>query len=170
MKAIIANKDRIDALSYAVQYNQILNQYQTNDQKSLMMSYIDKVVFNNPATIVLWKDGTKTVVKCGDGDTFDPEKGLAMAIAKKALGNKGYYYEVFKKWLPKESTSENAVSSKFKIGDRVIFSFPGGMSCGVVKEIEILNDNFLYTVETKGENATSTHVRLDERYLSYAPV
>lgn len=63
---------------------------------------IEKVIFNDPATIVLWKDGTKTIVKCGDEDAYDPEKGLAMAIAKKALGNQGNYYEVFKKWLPEE--------------------------------------------------------------------
>lgn len=49
---------------------------------------IKKVIFNNPATIVFWADGTKTVVKAKNED-FDPEKGLAMAIAKKALGNKG---------------------------------------------------------------------------------
>ena len=61
---------------------------------------IKKVYFNNPATVVLWEDGTKTVVKSGEDDIYDPEKGLAMAIAKKALGNKGNYYEVFKKWLP----------------------------------------------------------------------
>lgn len=63
---------------------------------------IKKVYFNDPATIVLWKDGTKTIVKCGNKDAYDPEKGLAMAIAKKALGNDGNYYEVFKKWLPEE--------------------------------------------------------------------
>jgi hypothetical protein len=63
---------------------------------------IKKVIFNNPATIVLWCDGTKTVVKCQDGDVYDPEKGLAMAISKKALGNKGNFNEVFKKWLPDE--------------------------------------------------------------------
>lgn len=60
---------------------------------------IKKVIYNNPATIVLWVDGTKTVVKAHD-EPFDPEKGLAMAIAKKALGNRGSYYETFKKWLP----------------------------------------------------------------------
>ena len=48
---------------------------------------IDKVVFNDPATIVFWKDGSKTIVKCGENESFDPEKGLAMAIAKKAFGN-----------------------------------------------------------------------------------
>ena len=67
---------------------------------------IEKVIYNNPATIVFWKDGTKTVVKaCGD-DEYDPEKGLAMAISKKALGNKGNYYETFKKALPKKDIHE----------------------------------------------------------------
>ena len=61
---------------------------------------IKKVIFNNPATIVLWGDGTKTVVKCDEVYPFyDKEKGLAMCIAKKALGNKGNYYNTFKKWL-----------------------------------------------------------------------
>ena len=67
-----------------------------------MLLGIKTVIFNGPATIVLWEDGTKTVVKCSERDTLDPEKGLAMAIAKKALGNRGKYYETIKKWLPKE--------------------------------------------------------------------
>lgn len=61
---------------------------------------IKKVIFNNPATIIIWYDGSKTVVKCGEGDVYDPEKGMAMALAKRFLGDKGNYYEVFKKWLP----------------------------------------------------------------------
>lgn len=61
---------------------------------------ITKVIFNDPATIVFWADGTKTVVKCDDGECFDREKGLAMAVSKKALGNQGNYYNEFKKWLP----------------------------------------------------------------------
>lgn len=60
---------------------------------------IKKVIFNAPATIVFWDDGTKTVVKC-ENEEYDPEKGLAMAVAKKALGNQGNYYNQFKKWLP----------------------------------------------------------------------
>lgn len=67
---------------------------------------IKKVYFNEPATVVLWEDGTKTIVKSCEGDIYDPEKGLAMAIAKKALGNQGNYYEVFKKWLPEEKDEE----------------------------------------------------------------
>ena len=59
---------------------------------------IENVIFNDPATIVFWTDGTKTVVKCQEGDEFDPEKGLTMAIAKKVYGNKGSYCNVIKKW------------------------------------------------------------------------
>ena len=59
---------------------------------------ITNVIFAPPATIVFWNDGTKSVVKC-ENEVFDPEKGLAMAIAKRALGNEGNYYETFKKWI-----------------------------------------------------------------------
>ena len=68
------------------------------------MYAIKKVIFNSPATIVFWMDGTKTVVKAQGDDIFDPEKGLAMAISKKALGNKGNYCNELKKWLPEEDT------------------------------------------------------------------
>lgn len=61
---------------------------------------IKNVIFNEPATIVFWTDGTKTVVKC-ENEEYDPEKGLAMAISKKALGNQGNYYNTFSKWLAK---------------------------------------------------------------------
>ena len=64
---------------------------------------IKNVIFNDPATIIFWSDGTKTVVKA-ENESFDPEKGLAMAIAKKSLGNRGSYYDEFKKWLPKDKT------------------------------------------------------------------
>lgn len=65
------------------------------DKKTL----IKRVLFKDPATIVLWSDGSKTVVKCKN-EKFDPEKGLAMAIVKKMLGNTGAYYKLFKQWLP----------------------------------------------------------------------
>ena len=71
---------------------------------------IKNVIFNNPATIVFWSDDTKTVVKAGPNDAFDPEKGLAMAISKKMLGNNYTAYGRFKKWLPKEYN--NAASEK----------------------------------------------------------
>lgn len=65
---------------------------------------IENVIFNDPATIVFWSDDTKTVVKCQPGDKFDPEKGLAMAISKKTMGNTGSYCNVFKKWVKEEKS------------------------------------------------------------------
>lgn len=67
---------------------------------------IERVIFNDPATIVIWSDKTKTVVKCQTGDTYDKEKGLALCIAKKYFGNKGNFNEVFKKWIPEEKEIE----------------------------------------------------------------
>lgn len=81
---------------------------------------IRRVIFNDPATIVMWSDGTKTVVKCQEGDIFDPEKGLAMAISKKAFGNTGSYCDEIKKWTenyeyPKAKTIDNLKDSFAKI-------------------------------------------------------
>lgn len=73
---------------------------------------ITKVIFNDPVTIVFWSDGTKTIVKCREADIYDKEKGLAMAISKKLWGNKGNYYEVFKKWIPElEPNNESDILS-----------------------------------------------------------
>ena len=81
---------------------------------------IKKVIFNDPATIILLEDGTKMVVKCGDHDVFDPEKGLAMAIAKKALGNKYNYYDIFKEWIP-----ETLFITNFEINTGMIGKYTG---------------------------------------------
>lgn len=62
---------------------------------------IKDVIFAPPATIVYWSDGSKTVVKCSEKDVFDPEKGLAMAIAKHCGGNKGGYYKEIQNWVEK---------------------------------------------------------------------
>ena len=62
---------------------------------------IKDVIFAPPATIVYWSDGSKTVVKCSENDVFDPEKGLAMAIAKRCGGNKGSYYKEIQNWVEK---------------------------------------------------------------------
>ena len=71
---------------------------------------IRKVIFNDPATIVLWSDGTKTVVKCGPDDIFDKEKGLAMAIVKKMAGNDSRFHKVFKEWCKPDETNEDALT------------------------------------------------------------
>lgn len=58
--------------------------------------HIKKVIYNPPATIVLLGDDTKTVVKCTENENYDGEKGLAMCICQKMLGDK--YKKTFKLW------------------------------------------------------------------------
>lgn len=62
---------------------------------------IKNVIFSDPATIIFWEDGTKTVVKTQDGEEYDKEKGLAMAVCKKVFGNERDYYNIFKRWMRK---------------------------------------------------------------------
>lgn len=73
-----------------------------------------KVAYNPPATIVWWEDGTKTAVQAQDGEPYDPEKGLAMAIAKKALGNTRDYYRTFVHWRKRYDKQFPAAGSKEK--------------------------------------------------------
>lgn len=59
---------------------------------------IKKVIFHEPATIILWTDGTKTVVKCKDGDKYDKQTGFLMCYLKGIVGNKTLLKEI-DKWL-----------------------------------------------------------------------
>lgn len=81
-------------------------------------SNIKNVIFNYPATIILWKDGTKTIVKVRKGEKYDPEKGFAMAVCKKMFGNEGNYYKVFKEYVP--VTYYIADKKDIMVTDRVV--------------------------------------------------
>lgn len=116
------NRDRV--VSNLARFCEFVD-YTTYNRVSVRTSYynmvnpfeIEDVIFNGPATIVKWTDGTKTVVKAQDGEEFDPEKGLAMAFAKKAMDNKGLYFNVIKKWTEKyeedKKQTEQFIRGKF---------------------------------------------------------
>ena len=89
---------------------------------------IKNVIFNPPATIVFWDDGTKTVVKTQNNEHFDPEKGLSMAIAKKHFGNKGHYFEEIKKWTEKYTAEFTYGPANFDFGllNKMIFADESG--------------------------------------------
>lgn len=105
---VIGNCYQVDSISHAYE-----RMYETNgwveatikahmiDKKPSSFE-IEKVIFNDPATIVFWADGTKTVVKCGDEDVYDYQTGLLMCIAKKAFGNKGKFNDILREWIPEE--------------------------------------------------------------------
>lgn len=49
---------------------------------------IKRIIFNPPATVIIWGDDTKTVVKCSEDDKFNPEIGVAMCYMKKIYGSR----------------------------------------------------------------------------------
>lgn len=79
------NSEQKDLLMEVI--NVIIDRYESN--LVLASSRIDHVKFSGPATIIFWKDGTKTIVKCTEEDELNCETGIAMATLKKILGD-GY--------------------------------------------------------------------------------
>lgn len=96
------HQDALDNARYTAQAQAMYNRtYEKEASAAMRTASIKNVIFAPPATIVYWSDGSKTVVKCSEKDVFDPEKGLAMAIAKRCGGNKGSYYKEIQNWVEK---------------------------------------------------------------------
>ena len=76
-----------------------------DENKDLKEVYIKEVRYHNPATIVFWSDGSKTVSKTHSGDIYSPEAGLVLCILKKTQGKtlKG----LLDAWVPGEAFTVN---------------------------------------------------------------
>ena len=79
--------------------------------------WITKVIFNDPATIVFWSDGKKTVVKCQTGDIYSKETGLALCVMKRVYGNKSRFNDVLRKFIPEYDAIEEEVEFKSSLGE-----------------------------------------------------
>lgn len=83
--AIKYHEDELDTLRYVSRPDmRITKELENNHIKP------KKVIINDPATIIFWNDGTKTVVKCDPEDGFDKEKGILYATLKKLSTKKTY--------------------------------------------------------------------------------
>lgn len=92
----------LDSMRYMHWVDRVMEEAAKKKEETTMTAAsIKNVIFNPPATIVFWTDGSKTVVKCNAKDEFDPEKGLTMAIAKRCAGNSDDFYKEIKKWVEK---------------------------------------------------------------------
>ena len=76
-----------------------------------LIDAIKKVIFSGPCTIILWNDGTKTIVRCGPDDEFDKEKGIAMCILKKMFGSS----HQMSKWMKEQIGEEEEEEQGFKL-------------------------------------------------------
>lgn len=85
---IAASPIRID-IDDAIKANYSKEEIKKMINKEFGMSKYEykKIIFSGPCTIILWKDGTKTIAKTSGGEVFDPEKGVAVCFMKKMLGH-----------------------------------------------------------------------------------
>jgi len=68
---------------------------------------LSKVIFNDPVTVIIWEDGSKTLVRCSDDEAYDEHAGLAMCIAKKFFGSKNQFDKTVENWSSKKKSKKN---------------------------------------------------------------
>lgn len=146
------HQDALDNASYTAQAQAMYNRtYEKEARAAMSTASIKNVIFAPPATIVYWSDGSKTVVKCSEKDVFDPEKGLAMAIAKRCGGNKGSYYKEIQSWVEKSGKK-----------------YPGKPAAGKAVDLDVLKkysseankdfEKFLSAVMSNDQSGTLLHL------------
>lgn len=60
----------------------------------------ERIVYNPPATIVFWKDKTKTVVKCSEGEEYNEYFGFLAALGKKIFDTNSEVNRIVNKYKP----------------------------------------------------------------------
>lgn len=55
-----------------------------------------KFIYSGRATIVIWDDGTKTVVKCSRHDDWSPDAGFLWALGERVYGSKAQLVKAMK--------------------------------------------------------------------------
>lgn len=77
---------------------------QMSKKRTIVKDYwITKIINNEPYTIVLWSDGTKTSAKCGKDDKYDVEKGLLLCVLKKIVGGDNVA-KLLQDWITEQNT------------------------------------------------------------------
>lgn len=101
---IIATNIAVDSLYHYVTISSDGIKFESKLNKpNMKLSDIKKVIFHDPATIICWADGTKTVVKCHKDDIYDKDKGFLLCICKKFFGDD--FHKVLKEYgMEKEAT------------------------------------------------------------------
>lgn len=120
---------------------------------------VKRVIFNPPATIIMWSDNTKSVVKCQDGEPFDPEKGFVLAYLKKLLGNDNTFNKEIHKWVKyeepvekkKEETEWKVVNRPVQAGDYIRITHPcfSFNTKGDILKVAFVRDSGLAVVYAK---------------------
>ena len=73
---------------------------------------IKKVIYNPPATVVMWADGTKTVVKCSEDDAYDKLTGFLLCVMKKFCGG-SRFNDIIRKWVWETDENKNVQDNTY---------------------------------------------------------
>ena len=89
------NKDNgFDSIIYQMEKKRKFAKRGTDEMKNVD---VKKIIFSGPKTIVLWSDGTKTIVSMSKDETnFDPEAAFCAAYTKKMFGTNSEIKRVIK--------------------------------------------------------------------------
>lgn len=104
------NKDNgFDSIIYQMEKKRKL----TEGDTSMKKLDVKKIIFSGPKTIVLWTDGTKTIVSMSkDEAKFDPEAAFCAAYTKKMFGTNSKIKRIikeksnYKEWKEKEEPED----------------------------------------------------------------
>lgn len=89
----------------AKEAEETLKQKIESDKRKAIKDFINsikKVQFTDPWTIIFWKNGEVTRIKCQDGDEYSKETGLALGIIKHMFGDTNYFNTIFTKLVSEE--------------------------------------------------------------------
>ena len=92
IRPISQEKMYIDGLST----QQFINEFIAEMLKPMLNYFPDRIIKSGPATIVFWKDGTKTIVKRAADEPDNDFNAFTAALAKKALGSTNAVRKVVK--------------------------------------------------------------------------
>lgn len=101
---------------------------------------IKKIIVNDKTTIVLWVDGTKTIVRPSANDNYDLEAAVCAAIAKKIYGTNSAFKRMIREKTVVQENKKNKENNQFL---KTLRDF---LNCTKPRDVE--NDGF---VSTKGE-------------------
>lgn len=112
------NKDNgFDSIIYQMEKKRKFTEGGTDEMKKID---VEKIIFKGPKTIVLWSDGTKTIVSMSkDEPRFDPEAAFCAAYTKKMFGTNSKIKRVIKeksnieKW---KELNEEPEDQLYKLG------------------------------------------------------
>lgn len=78
------------------------------------VNQIKRVKYDNPWTIVWWKDGQVTRSKCAENDVWSEAAGFNACVAKRYFQTAGAYNKVLKTYCKNDDNGGNNTNAYFK--------------------------------------------------------